>query len=216
VLSGFAWVKERCHGKRYYLLTERQRTDPVASRAQKTVASRFYQLRMGKARIGPYLAMIGEAENDKCWWCSNGASQTREHLFKHCSQWKEPRITMWRDIGRATRTGGKRTSRNTSIAQLFGDERGTPAILEFLENTEMGSRGRIWEDPGGAAHGGSDLEEGSDHGGMEYDDVVSMEGELGAGIGTQHEDVVGAEGGERRSTGSVGTGEDRGWSQRLG
>jgi hypothetical protein len=26
-----AWVKEQCHGKRYYLLQERLRADPVAS-----------------------------------------------------------------------------------------------------------------------------------------------------------------------------------------
>jgi hypothetical protein len=64
-----AWVKERCHGKRYYHLKDSQRTDPVASRAREAVASRFYQLRIGTARIGPYLAMVGQAENDKCWWC---------------------------------------------------------------------------------------------------------------------------------------------------
>jgi hypothetical protein len=40
-ITGAKWtvnlvrVKEKCHGKRYYLLRERQRTDPVASRAKK-------------------------------------------------------------------------------------------------------------------------------------------------------------------------------------
>jgi hypothetical protein len=33
-----AWVKGKCYGKRYYLLRERQHTDPVASRARKTSA----------------------------------------------------------------------------------------------------------------------------------------------------------------------------------
>jgi ribonuclease HI len=184
-----AWVKERCHGKRYYHLKESQRADPVASHARKAVASRFYQLRMGKARIGPYLAMVGQAENDKCWWCGSGASQTREHLFKHCSRWKDQRVTMWRDIGKATRTGWKRTTRNTSMAQLFGDERCTPAILEFLAQTEVGTTGRLharrfWGDSGGAAHGGSDsdLEEDGDDGETGYEDErVSMEHEAGVG-----------------------------------
>jgi hypothetical protein len=45
---------------------------------------------------------------------------------------------MWRAIGRAT--GRKRT--NTSMTQLFGDERCTAAILEFLATTEVGVRGR--------------------------------------------------------------------------
>jgi ribonuclease HI len=138
-----AWVKERCRGKRYYLLRERQHTDPVASRARKATAARFYQLRMNKAPTGPYLAEVGQAEDDKCWWCSSsspgaGPSQTREHLFKHCRRWKDQQATMWRAIGRAT--GRKRT--NTSMTQLFGDERCTAAILEFLATTEVGVRGR--------------------------------------------------------------------------
>jgi hypothetical protein len=138
-----AWVKERCRGKRYYLLRERQRTDPVASRARKATAARFYQLRMNKAPTGPYLAEVGQAEDDKCWWCSSsspgaGPSQTREHLFKHCRRWKDQQTTMWRAIGKAT--GRKRT--NTSMTQLFGDERCTAAILEFLGTTEVGVRGR--------------------------------------------------------------------------
>jgi ribonuclease HI len=131
-----AWVKERCHGKRYYLLRERQHTDPVASRARKTLAARFYQLRMGKAFIGPYLAQTGRTANDKCWWCSSDASQTRDHLFKRCTRWKEQQAILWRAVGKAT--DRKRTVRNTSMAQLFGDERCTAAILEFLATTEVG------------------------------------------------------------------------------
>jgi hypothetical protein len=98
-----AWVKEQCHGKRYYLPQERQRADPVASRARKTIASRFYLCWIGKARPGPFLAMAGQAADDKCWWCSPaGPSQTREHLFKPYRQWKDQRVTMWRAIGMAT------------------------------------------------------------------------------------------------------------------
>jgi hypothetical protein len=115
----------------------------VASRAQKATASRFYQFRMNKAPTGPYLAEVGQAEDDKCWWCPSsspgfGPSQTREHLFKHCRRWKDQQATMWRAIGRET--GRKRT--NTSMTQLFEDERCTAAILEFLAMTEVGVRGR--------------------------------------------------------------------------
>jgi hypothetical protein len=90
---------------------------------------------------------------------------------------------MWRDIGKATRTGWKRTARNTSMAQLFGDERCIPAILEFLAQTEVGSTGRLqagrfWEDLGGAAHRVSNLEDDGDDSGTEYGDGgVSREGE---------------------------------------
>jgi hypothetical protein len=88
---------------------------------------------MNKAPTGPYLAEVGQTADDKCWWCS-GPSQIREHLFKHCRRWKDPQAT----IGRAT--GRKRT--NTSMTQLFGDERCTAAILEFLGTKEVGVRGR--------------------------------------------------------------------------
>jgi hypothetical protein len=47
---------------------------------------------------------------------------------------------MWREIRRAT--GGKRTARNTSMALLFGDERCTAAVLEFLVTTDVGLRSR--------------------------------------------------------------------------
>jgi hypothetical protein len=77
------------------------------------------------------------------------------------------------------------------MAQLFGDERCTPAILEFLAQTEVGTTGRLQarrfgsgEDSGGAAHGGSDSdpEEDGDDGGTGYEDGrVSMEHEAGVG-----------------------------------
>jgi ribonuclease HI len=177
-----AWVKERCHGKRYYHLKESQRTDPVASSARKAVASRFYQLRMGKARIGPYLAMVGQAENDKCWWCGSGASQTREHLFKHCKF-----VTGGKNNGspcgailakQLEQAGSER-----SVTPLWHSSSATkgapPAILEFLAQTEVGTTGRpqarrFW--------GESDPEEDGDDGGSEYEDGrVRIEHETGMG-----------------------------------
>jgi hypothetical protein len=42
-----AWVKARCHGKRYYFLRKRQRTDPV----RKSIAIRFHQFRINKVPL---------------------------------------------------------------------------------------------------------------------------------------------------------------------
>jgi hypothetical protein len=67
---------------------------------------------------------------------------------------------------------GKRTARNTSMTQLFGDERCTAAILEFLGTTEVGLRGRCRGessgDPGGSLESGSEGE-GTD--GLSEDEV---------------------------------------------
>jgi hypothetical protein len=52
-------VKERCHGKRYVVPPQGASAyGSIASRARKTVASRFYRFRMGKTRTGPYLTML--------------------------------------------------------------------------------------------------------------------------------------------------------------
>jgi hypothetical protein len=54
-----AWVKERCHGKRYVVPPQGASAyGSIASRARKTVALRFYQFRIGKTRTGPYLTML--------------------------------------------------------------------------------------------------------------------------------------------------------------
>jgi hypothetical protein len=68
-----------------------------------------------------------------------GQSQTQEHLVKQCHWWKDPEA-MWLDISKAT--CGMRTAQNISIAQRFGGERCTAAILELLATTEVGLRGR--------------------------------------------------------------------------
>ena len=58
-------------------------------KAPKELASRFFQLASGHAMIAPFLKeKFGWLESDMCWWCGRGR-QTREHLFKECSTWKE-------------------------------------------------------------------------------------------------------------------------------
>jgi hypothetical protein len=105
-------------------------------RAPKNFATRFYQLRMKKAPTGPYLGEIRQAMNDKCWWSGSDTSQTREHLFTHCRRWKDQQASMWRDLRKVTNE--KWMARNTSMAQMFGHERCTAPVLEFLEPTEVG------------------------------------------------------------------------------
>jgi hypothetical protein len=73
---------------------------------------------------------------------------------------------MWCAVKKAT--GRKRTARNTSMAQLFGDVRCTAAILDFLRTTDVGVRGgkerrlEVGEDDG--EDGGADWTEAEDKG----------------------------------------------------
>ena len=132
-------------------------------KAPKHLASRFFQLASGHAMAAPFLRdKFKWTDSDICWWCSKGR-QTREHLFKECSAWKEEIRTLWKEVGEATTeqgswrkrsmykgnkgfgirigTRGDRRSRgpgNTSVGALLADERCIPAVLSFLANTRCG------------------------------------------------------------------------------
>ena len=111
--------------------------------------------------IAPFLKeKFGWIDSDRCWWCGSGR-QTREHLFKECSAWKEEIRELWREVGEAT-GGGRAVIRggivkgrkgfglrmrgqngktvrgpgNTSIRALLADERCMPAVLSFLRDTK--------------------------------------------------------------------------------
>jgi hypothetical protein len=62
---------------------------PVPMTSVKPLAARFYRLKSGHAPTGPYVKRFRYREDDMCWWCGGGAVQTREHLFRHCSRWKD-------------------------------------------------------------------------------------------------------------------------------
>ena len=131
----------------------------------KAVASRFFQLASGHAMIAPFLKeKFKWIDSDICWWCTKNR-QTREHLFKECSTWKEEIRELWKEVAEATRNtspekrgmvfkkkGGKgfrlgfgigerlgcRRPGNTSIGTLMADERCIPAVLSFLLKTRCG------------------------------------------------------------------------------
>ena len=136
---------------------------PMAlQRAKKSLASRFLQLASGHAMTAPFLKeKFGWVESDQCWWC-NGGRQSREHLFKECRTWKDQIRKLWKKIGEASGEAIVRTDKsrsksrgrskgfglgdngrrirpgNCSIGRLFGDSRFTEAVLEFLEETDVG------------------------------------------------------------------------------
>ena len=65
----------------------------------KSLAGRYYQLLSGYAAVGSYPHdRTGEADTDRCWWCSSSKRQTRHHLFAGCEAWASQRVRMWRRI----------------------------------------------------------------------------------------------------------------------
>jgi len=76
--------------------------------------------------------------DDHCWWCDpeniSGTQQTRDHLFKHYSKWKDQRAELWARVKEAT----KRAKRKWRVGDLLADERCSPALLDFLRSTYFG------------------------------------------------------------------------------
>jgi len=90
-------------------------------------AARFYQLKSGHALTGVYLKNTDNRPDDHCWWCDpeniSGTQHTRDHLFKHCSRWKDQQAELWVRVKEAT----KRAKRKLRVGDLLADERCSPA-----------------------------------------------------------------------------------------
>jgi hypothetical protein len=103
----------------------------------KSLAARFYRLKSGHAPSGVYLKRFGHRDDEKCWWCGGNVSQTREHLFRHCSRWKDQQMTLWKTVGQATGWKAGRC-RHVQISELFTIEECDQAVMDFLAATEVG------------------------------------------------------------------------------
>jgi len=80
---------------------------------------------------------FGHQDDDKCWWCGGTVSQTREHLFRHCSTWKVQQKTHWKVLGQATGWKAGRC-RHVQISDHFTIEECVQAVMDFFLTTEVG------------------------------------------------------------------------------
>ena len=106
----------------------------------KSLATRFYRLKCRHAPTGVYVKQFGHREHDKCWWCGGGGrmvAQTRKHLFRHCSWWRDQQQTLWKAVGEATGWKAGRC-RYVQISELFSVEECNQAVMDFLVATEVG------------------------------------------------------------------------------
>jgi hypothetical protein len=112
----------------------------------KRNAAVFLQLASGHALIGTHLVRIKKNESDACWWCDSERKQSRGHLFGGCHAWKRECLALKKKVekikGRKRQRGQRRSERGArlKLVDLFKDERLTGAVLEFLEETEIGRR----------------------------------------------------------------------------
>jgi len=68
---------------------------------------------------------------------SRTAAQTREHLFRHCSRWKDQQKTLWKGVGKATGWRAGRC-RHVQVSELLSMEKCDKAVMDFLGATDVG------------------------------------------------------------------------------
>jgi len=87
-----------------------------------------------------YLKLFGHRDDDKCWWCGGGGrtvAHTREHLFRHCSRWRDQQKTLWNELGKTTGWRAGRC-RHVQISELLSMEKCDRAVVDFLIATDIG------------------------------------------------------------------------------
>jgi len=130
------WVKAQLArtSNSKYRPSEKQKPNATVAQANKKLAARgFYQLKTGHCLTGQYLQWTTRRPDAKCWW-RNYKSQTREHLFKICPQWKSQQKALLAVAREETGRGKDRFK----ISELFADESYSKAILDFLATAEVG------------------------------------------------------------------------------
>ncbi|ODM15123.1 hypothetical protein SI65_09362 [Aspergillus cristatus] len=133
-----AMAKRTPAAQRTYRPHRGWRLDPAAAGAPKALASRYYQLKMGHAAIGPYLQRVQAQESAACQGCG-APRESVHHLLLECRERAGPRRTLFQGLREA---GAPRpaTREIHPEVRLFGDPRATPAILRYLQDTGVGAR----------------------------------------------------------------------------
>jgi hypothetical protein len=131
------WEADKCSKHFSYRLKGKAGTKRlILMTSVKSLAARFYRLKTGHAPTGVYLKRFGHRDDDKCWWCGGKVSQTREHLFCHCSRWKDQQNSLLKTVGPATGWKAGRC-RHVQISELFTIEECDQGVMDFLAATEV-------------------------------------------------------------------------------
>lgn len=143
------WFKSK-HRKRsaatratYQLTHQNQSLNITASRSQKSLVSRYYQLKSNHAHIRAYLYRIGKIENSRCTDCSGAFQQTVRHLMPECRKWRRERENMWKQL---KKDGSELQKGRVNVKELFGDTKATGGILRFLKETAIGRKNNLVEE----------------------------------------------------------------------
>jgi len=118
--------------KKKYRMPSRQKPDSAVAGSSRRLTSRFYQTKTGHYLTGQYLQWTKNRPTAQCWGCQC-QTQTRDHLFKVCPEWKGQQKILWVEVRKET---GRRKYRHDP--DLLADGRCSQAVLDFLSTTDVG------------------------------------------------------------------------------
>lgn len=122
----------------YYVPSTKSCINPTLGGTPKKYAMRFYQLKIGHEAVGIFLAKIGVIKTPECWWCRT-QEQTVIHLYTQCRRWKRELKKLSRELGQLG-IGWQPRPEKRGLDSLLANEKAVEPILQFLRNTELGSR----------------------------------------------------------------------------
>ncbi|EED20340.1 conserved hypothetical protein [Talaromyces stipitatus ATCC 10500] len=109
--------------------------DPVARKAPKRLASRYYQLKTGHAPIGTYLHRIGRRESPECQACKEPHETVRHVLFE-CRGRRTGRRALYRALEKAG-VPLPTAAEESPEARLFAEPRATQGLLQFMAEANL-------------------------------------------------------------------------------
>jgi len=135
------WAGGRTSKKKYRLPVS-QRPNGTVAGSTKRLASRFYQLKTGHHLTRQYLNWTKSRPITQCWWCRY-RTQTWDHLFKECLEWKPQQKILLAVPNKET---GSLWKNRWKVRDLLADGRCSRAVLDFLSTTDVGRRVPAVED----------------------------------------------------------------------
>ncbi|EED23617.1 conserved hypothetical protein [Talaromyces stipitatus ATCC 10500] len=120
---------------RVYKMPRGWNLDPVAGKAPKRLASRYYQLKTGHAPIGTYLHRIGQRESPECQACKE-PHETVRHVLFGCRGRRTGRRALYRALEKAG-VPLPTAAEESPEARLFAEPIVTQGLLQFMAEANL-------------------------------------------------------------------------------
>jgi len=136
------WAGGRGSRKKYKMPSRQKPDGTVAGSSKRredwamdhrSIASRPCQLKTGHCLTGQHLHRAKSRPTTRCWWCPY-RTQTRDHLFTVCPEWKAQQKNLWAEVRKEVGRGKDRFK----IRDRLAYRRCSQAVLDSLSTADVG------------------------------------------------------------------------------